>query len=334
MKEHYAGMLKEGERADAAFALRAKELRSTRTREAYLSMDLADRTGRVPAVMFRPDRGAESVPSGTVVQVRGVVTAYRGVLRVSVDSLRPASEYDASDIMPAGRRDTAELVSELRALVGGVRNPYMARLLRRIFGDKQFMARFCACPAAQTFHHAYLGGLLEHTVSVATMCRSLGALYPDLDADLLVTGALLHDIGKVDEMSFETSIEYTDSGRLLGHVILGERRLTGAIDGLTGGMPSEFAMKLSHVIISHHGELEWGAPRRPSTLEALLLHHADNMDAKAAGFVEASHAATLVEEPWTDAMNLFRRPLYAPRPVEDDRPAPAVEEAHCLLKGA
>jgi 3'-5' exoribonuclease len=333
MKEHFAGTLKEGERIDAAFALRGKELRSTRTREAYLSMELSDRTGRIPAVMFRPDRGAESVPSGTVVQVRGVVTAYRGVLRISVDSLRPAAAYDASDIMPASRRDTVELVSELRVLVRGVQNPHLARLLRQIFGDKRFMARFCACPAAQTFHHAYLGGLLEHTVSVTTTCRSLAALYPDLDADLLVTGALLHDIGKVDEMSFDTSID-TNSGRLLGHVILGERRLSRAIEGLAGGMPSELAMMLSHVIISHHGELEWGAPKRPSTLEALLLHHADNLDAKAAGFIEASRAAAIVDESWTDAMNLFRRPLYAPRPVEDDRPAPIAEEAHCLLKGA
>ncbi len=334
MKEHYAATLKEGERVDGAFALRAKELRSTRAREAYLSMDLADRTGRVPAVMFRPDHGAESVPSGTVVQVRGVVTAYRGVLRVSVESLRPATEYDAADIMPVGHRDTGELIGELRALVRGVRNPHLAGLLRLIFGDKQFMARFCACPAAQTFHHAYLGGLLEHTVSVATTCRSFAALYPDLDADLLVTGALLHDIGKVDELSFDTSIEYTDPGRLLGHVILGERRLNRAIEARGIGMPNDIALRLSHVIISHHGELEWGAPKRPSTLEALLLHHADNMDAKAAGFIEASHAATLVEEPWTDAMNMFRRPLYAPRPVEDDRLGPANEEAYCLLKGA
>jgi len=261
MKQHYAGTLKEGEKVDAAFALRAKELRSTRTREAYLSMDLADRTGRIPAVMFRPDCGAESVPSGTVVQVRGVVTAYRGVLRISVDSLRAATEYDAADIMPAGRRESAELVGELRSLVRGVRNPALARLLRRVFGDKEFMARFCSCPAAQSFHHAYLGGLLEHTVSVATTCRSLGDLYPELDADLLVTGALLHDIGKVDEMSFETSIEYTDPGRLLGHVVLGERRLNRAIEGLAGGMPSDLGLRLSHVIISHHGELEWGAPK-------------------------------------------------------------------------
>jgi len=334
MKQHYAGTLKEGEKVDAAFALRAKELRSTRAREAYLSMDLADRTGRIPAVMFRPDCGAESVPSGTVVQVRGVVTAYRGVLRVSVDSLRPATEYDAADIMPVGRRERAELLGELRSLVRGVRNPALARLLRRVFGDKEFMARFSDCPAAQSFHHAYLGGLLEHTVSVATMCRSLGSLYPELDADLLITGALLHDIGKVDEMSFETSIEYTDPGRLLGHVILGERRLTLAIEGLAGGMPPDLALRLSHVIISHHGELEWGAPKRPSTLEALLLHHADNLDAKATGFIEASRAASLVEEPWTDAMNLFRRPLYAPKPVEDDRVSPIVEEAQYLLRGA
>jgi len=196
------------------------------------------------------------------------------------------------------------------------------------------MARFCTCPAAQALHHAYLGGLLEHTISVATACRMLGALYPELDSDLLLTAALLHDIGKVDEMSFETSIEYTDSGRLLGHVILGERRLSRAIEGLADKMPQDLAVRLCHAIVSHHGELEWGAPKRPSTLEALLLHHADNLDAKAAGFIEASRAASLVEESWTDAMNLFHRPLYAPRSVEDDRYMPVGDGARLLLRGA
>lgn len=334
MKEAYIASLKEGARVDSVFALRSKELRATRAGDAYLSMRIADRTGSMAAVMFRPDKATEAVPSGSIVRVRGTVTTYRGVPRVSVQSLMPCADYALSDMLPSGPRDTAELVEELRALVCSVRQPALRRLLRTIFGDKEFFARFVECPAAQTYHHAYVGGLLEHTVAVATMCGCLAELYPAADSDLLLTGALLHDIGKVDELAFGTSIEYTNEGRLLGHVILGERRVRTVLASTPGKMPLDLEVRLSHVMISHHGELEWGAPTRPRTLEALILHHADNMDAKTAGFVEAARAATLVEEPWTDAMNLFRRPLYAPRPVEDDHLTAAFDEECELRRGA
>ncbi len=334
MKAMYVSSLREGARVDSVFALRTKELRATRAQEAYLSMEIADRTGRMAAVMFRPDRAAEAVPSGSIVRVRGTATTYRGVLRVSVESLAPAAEYSPSDLLPSGPRDTQELVGELRTLVRSVKSPGLSALLRAVFGDKRFFAAFKECPAAQTYHHAYIGGLLEHTVSVATLCVCLAGLYPDVDRDLLIAGALLHDIGKVDELAFGTSIEYTDQGRLLGHVVLGERRLHEAVDAVQGALTPEIAVQLSHVMISHHGELEWGAPKRPCTLEALILHHADNMDAKTAGFVAAAKAATLVEEPWTDAMNLFRRPLYAPRSLEDDRSTHDAEEEFALRKGA
>lgn len=334
MKQQYVSGLREGDAVASVFALRARELRATRAGEAYLTMEVADRTGRITCVMFRPDRVAESVPSGTVVAVEGTVTSYRGVLRISATSLRPSRQHDPEDLLPVGQRDSAELLAELRTLVRGVTDPGLAALLRAVFGDRAFMRRFRSCPAAQSFHHAYLGGLLEHTVSVARLCRGLATLYPHADAELLVAGALLHDIGKVDELLWDTSIDYTDEGRLLGHVVLGERRLQRAISAVGGALGRETATRLAHVIISHHGELEWGAPKRPSTLEALLLHHADNLDAKAAGFSESVRAASLVDEPWTDADNLFRRPLYAPRAVEDDRVYPAAEEAYALLRGA
>lgn len=319
MKREYAAALREGAHVDAAFALRAKEMRAARTGEAYLSLELADRSGRIAGIMFRPDREAEAVPAGTIVQVRGTVTSYRGVLRVSVDTLRPVTEYDPRDIVPASTRDQQELVAQLRELVRSVKEPRLAALLRAVFGDRTFMERFKLSPASQSYHHACLSGLLEHTVSVAALCAQIAARYPHIDGDILVTGALLHDIGKVDELSFETGIQYTDEGRLLGHVVLGERRVSAAIAALGGTVPPDLATRLSHVLLSHHGELEWGSPKRPAVLEALVLHHADNLDAKTVGFIEAASSAGMVEEPWTDATNLFRRPLYAPRPAEDDR---------------
>jgi 3'-5' exoribonuclease len=216
--------------------------------------------------------------------------------------------------------------------VGGVRVRTYRGLLRAVFGDKEFFARFSECPGSQSYHHAHLSGLLEHTVSVARLARVLAGMYAQVDKDLLVTAALLHDLGKVEELGFDTGVEYTDEGRLLGHVVLGMQRVRSTAERV--GLSREQTLGLEHAILSHHGELEWGSPKRPSTIEALLLHHADNLDAKATGFSSALAGASRAEEAWTDATNLFRRPLYAPRAAEDDRPARAVEDAQYFRASA
>lgn len=330
MERQYAISLKPGDRVDAVFAVRAKEMRAARTGEAYLTFDLADRTGQVGGIMFRPGREAIALPIGSVARVRGTVTSYRGAQRISIEGMRPARQYDPAELLPAGTRPTDELVGELRELVASVKDRALGAVLRNIFGDAAFMERFKVCPASQMYHHAYLGGLLEHTVSVASLCRSLANLYPHADSDLLVTGALLHDIGKVEELEFTTSIEYTDDGRMLGHVLLGERRVHAAVNALGPLVSRGLASRLSHILLAHHGELEWGSPKRPCVLEALILHHADNLDAKTAGFIAASAPASLAEEAWTDSGNLFRRPLWAPRAVDDEQPWPAVEDVEHL----
>jgi 3'-5' exoribonuclease len=160
---------------------------------------------------------------------------------------------------------------------------------------------------------------LEHTVAVASLCRALCEVYADVDRDLLVTAALLHDIGKCDELMYDTAIEFTNQGRFLGHVLLGMRRIDHSVARARLRIPPERLTLLEHAVLSHHGELEWGAPKRPSTIEALLLHHADNLDAKASGFAALLGGASRAEESWTDSANLFRRPLWAPRAAEDDR---------------
>jgi 3'-5' exoribonuclease len=327
MKRNYVNELAEGSKVDSPFALRSKEMRAARTGEAYLSLELADRTGQISAVCFRPSHDASSVPVGSVVQVRGTVTTFRGVKRVSVDALGPARHYDPEDLLATVARPREELLAELRSVVGGVGDPELRRVLRAVFGDKAFLERFSACPGSQSYHHAYLGGLLEHTVAVAGLCRTLAGQYPQADGDLLVCAALLHDIGKCEELTFDTAIEYTDEGRLVGHVVLGMRMLRDALGRARVRIASERLMMLEHAILSHHGELEWGSPKRPSTLEALLLHHADNLDAKAAGFSALLSGASRVDESWTDAGNLFRRPLWAPKAAEDDRPHAALEDA-------
>jgi 3'-5' exoribonuclease len=327
MKRNYVNELAEGTKVDAPFALRSKEMRAARTGDAYLALELADRTGHVPAVWFRPEREGTAIPVGAVVRVRGTVTSFRGTKRVSVESLRAAESWDPEDLLASGPRSPEELSGEFKALVAGVKDGALRRVLRAVFGDRPLFDRFCSCPGAQSYHHAYRSGLLEHTVAVATLCRSLSEVYTDVDGDLLVTAALLHDVGKCDELAYDTAIEFTDEGRFLGHVLLGVRRIHDAAMRSRTQIAPERLMLLEHAVLSHHGELEWGAPKRPSTVEALLLHHADNLDAKAAGFTALLGGASRAEESWTDSANLFRRPLWAPRAAEDDRPRAACEDA-------
>jgi 3'-5' exoribonuclease len=327
MKTQFVNELAEGTRVDAQFALQMKEMRATRSGDAYLALDLADKTCRVPAVFFRPDTEAMAIPVGAVVRARGTVTSFRGTKRISVDSLRPAGQWEPEDLLASGPRSSEELIDELRALVAAVESPDLKAIVRTVFSDKSFFERFVRCPGAQSYHHAYIGGLLEHTVSVAGLCRSVAAQYQGVDTDLLLSAALLHDIGKCDELSFDTAIEYTDEGRLMGHVVLGMRRVHNAVARLRTPRSPDRLMRLEHAILSHHGELEWGSPKRPSTIEALLLHHVDNLDAKTAGFSALLGGAVRAEESWTDSANLFRRPLYAPRAAEDERQYRADEDA-------
>ncbi|MDO8964221.1 MAG: HD domain-containing protein [Coriobacteriia bacterium] len=312
MKEQYVRDLAEGVKVDSLFALRSRDLRSARTGEAYLAMELADRSGHMPAVMFRPDATDQSVPVGTVLRVRGTVTTWRGTRRVSVDSLRPEASYEHEDLMQSGTRPRAELLTELRALVKRTRDPGLRAVLKGVFGESGFIDRFAACPAASGRHHAYAGGLLEHTVSVATIVLSLAQVYPQADRDLLLCSALLHDVGKVDELEYETALGYTEAGRLVGHVVLGERRVSRAVERAGSIVPAGAALMLSHALLAHHGELEWGAPRRPCSIEALLLHHADNLDAQAAAFLDAVAGAAVLEQRWSDAANPFGRALVVP----------------------
>ncbi|HEX9092592.1 MAG TPA: HD domain-containing protein [Coriobacteriia bacterium] len=311
MKEQYVSDLSEGTAVDSLFAVRSRDLRAARTGDAYLAMELADRTGAMSAVMFRPGPEEWSVPPGSVARVRGTVTSYRGVRRVSVESLRPAPVYQRGDMIATGSRKREELVAAFETLRRGVSHEGLRAVLQDVFGDRGFVDRFCECPAAVRYHHAYVGGLLEHTVGVASLCRVLASRYDGADADLLVSAALLHDVGTVEELRFDTSVELTDAGRLLGHVVLGERVVSAAIARAGSRVDEHTALRLLHLVVAHHNDARSAAAVRPSCLEALLLHHADDLDAQASGFASAIAGAAVLEEPWTDAENGFGRPLYA-----------------------
>lgn len=315
MKEQYVRDLVENAMVDSLFAISSRDLRSARTGDPFLSMELADRTGRIPGVLFRPTALHESLPVGSVVRITGKVTTYRGSKRISVSSLEPVDAYDAADLLPAGTRDRSELLEQLRTLVRRIRDPRLRSVVRTVFGAPGFIDVFATCPAGSGRHHAYVGGLLEHTVSVATLCMTLAAAYPEVDTDLLLAASLLHDVGKTEELESGFSLEYTDAGRLIGHVVLGERMVRKAMDVQQRPVPAETAMRLSHAILAHHGSQEWGAPRPPATIEALLLHHADHLDAQASAFLNAVSGAAVLQQAWSDRSNGFGRALMVPAPA-------------------
>ncbi len=320
MKSQFVSDLKEGVAVDTEFVVCRKEVRVARSGCSYLTLELGDSSGFIDARLFdRATDVAETFAEGNYVAVRGKVERYRGRRDIVVRVLTPldASRVDPRDFMRRCPRQTEELRGYLEFLVEEVHNRHLRRLLDSFLSDAAFMDKFTTAPAARSYHHAYLGGLLEHSVSVATLCEHTAQQYPDVDRDLLVTAAILHDVGKIDELEYRTRIDYSDEGKFIGHLTIGERMLAGRIDSIDG-FPRELALRLRHAVLSHHGELEWGSPKRPSTLEALILHHADNLDAKVCGFGEIVRRYGGPDLKWTDLQNLFRRPLYVPRAAEDE----------------
>ncbi len=270
-----------------------------------------------------------SLQVGDLVCATARVTEYQGKPQLEASKVVPAPSgtAEARDFLPSTYRDVEELKGFLQFHIGSIYDRDYRALLEAIFGEPEFLEAFTTAPAAKLYHHAYLGGLVEHTVAVTEMCDFVGQQYGRVDRDLLLTAALLHDVGKTKELTYETAIDFTDAGRFLGHVIQGVTLVSEKAKELPS-FPEAKLQQLLHCIVSHHGELEWGSPKRPKTIEALILHHADNLDAKVKGFLEIVEGSR--DASWTDLRNLFRRPLHVPRathqeedflpPGEDDSP--------------
>jgi 3'-5' exoribonuclease len=279
----------------------------------YLSLKLVDRTGSVDARMWGklPEEFLGDVPTPAYVAVEGHTHEYRGTLQVKLDrlSLLRPEDVTEEDYLPATELDRRALAAELEQAGRQLENEHLRNLFEAMVSDEDFWKAFCEAPAAKTMHHARVGGLLEHSVNCLRIARELAALYP-VDRDLLVFGAIFHDVGKVRELSWDSgAFAYTNEGRLLGHVVLGERLVTSYIATLPN-FPEELRLGLSHVLISHQGETEYGSPERPKTLEALLVHLVDNLDARAAMYVETT--TNVSPGGWSHHENPLGRALYVP----------------------
>ncbi|MDE3165391.1 MAG: HD domain-containing protein [Acidobacteriota bacterium] len=282
MKSPYVAELEPNRVVTASFLVQSKEIRQKKTGEFYLSLMLGDRTGEVDAKMW--DNVAEVLDSfdrDDFVQVKGLIQVYHNKPQMTIHKLRlmDESEIDYADYFPASKRDPEEMWRELRGIVAGIGNADLKGLLEAMLDDPDIARRYRRAPAAKQIHHAFLGGLIEHVLSLCALARTTGAHYPNIDLDLLLTGVILHDIGKIYELNYERGFSYSSEGQLVGHISIGMRMVEEKLRGLPG-FPAALRHLVEHMILSHHGKLEFGSPKVPQFPEALLLHYLDDMDSK------------------------------------------------------
>ena len=282
MKSPYVNELEPSQIVTTSFLVNSKEVRQKKSGELYLSLILADRTGELDGKMW--DNVAEVLETfdrEDFVKVKGLVQVFHNRPQLTIHKLRrmDESEVDYSDYFPASRRDAGEMWQELRSLIAGISNPPLKALLEALLDDEDIAARFRRAPAAKQIHHAYLGGLLEHVLSLCSLARMTAAHYPHVDYDLLLAGVVLHDIGKIYELNYERGFSYSNDGQLLGHITIAIRMLADKLRGVPD-FPAQLRSMLEHMILSHHGQLEYGSPKLPLFPEALLLHYLDDLDSK------------------------------------------------------
>ncbi len=272
--------LQPGQTIQSVFLVQNKDVREKKTGEPYLSLILMDRTGELDSKMWdNVQHVMDTFERGDFVRVKGVTQTYQNRTQLTIHTLTPVdgADVDIAEFLPASKRDPAEMMAELRSIIASIRSEPLRALLESIFGDSEIAARFQQAPAAKSIHHAWLGGLLEHVLSLCELARRLGSHYPNTDPDLLLTGCILHDIGKIHELSYERAFGYTTEGQLIGHIQIA-LRIIG--EHLPAGFPPKLRNLVEHLILSHHGQLEFGSPKVPVFPEALLLHHLDNLDSK------------------------------------------------------
>ena len=280
---HFIGELREGERINEIYLCKQKQTALTKAGKPYESLVLQDKTGTLDAKIWDPSsQGIEECDALDYINVMGDVTSFQGTLQLNIKRLRRASEgeYEPKDYLPVSEYNVEEMYRELQGYVKSLTNPYLKKLASGLFlEDADFAKRFQFHSAAKSVHHGFVGGLLEHTLSVTKLCAFFADTYPILNRDLLVTSALFHDIGKLEELSAFPANDYTDEGQLLGHIAMG-MEIVGMRIRTIDGFPRKLANELKHCILAHHGELEYGSPKKPAIPEAVALNFADNLDAK------------------------------------------------------
>lgn len=308
MKTKFVNDLNSEQTLATIFLVHAKEVRSTREGRPYLRMELGDRTGTIEARMWNAfEPAASQVSRDDFVHVKGRIEIYKNKPQLALESFRRAApeEVDLADYLPHTAANVEKLYAELQEAVAGIQNPWLQKLVTRLLADPAIASRYKRAPAAKLMHHAYLGGLLEHVVSVCGLAKLAAAHYPELNLDILLTGVILHDVGKLDELCYERAIGYTTEGQLLGHIVMEVELVGRAMDAIEG-FPRALQTVVQHLIISHHGQYEFGSPKLPMIREALVLHYLDDLDSKMAA-ARAVLAVNSGDPEWSEWSNALQR---------------------------
>jgi len=318
MKTLYAADIRDSQLVDGFFLVAAKHHGVTKNGIGYLTLKLLDRSGEIEArVWERAEDMGRGFDRNDFVRVRGQALLYQGKVQIRVQDVArvDASKVAPEDFLPKSAADPAAMLEELQVILRSIRNPHLLALVESCFADEELMNALRSAPGAKTIHHPYLSGLLEHTLSLLKLILRVVENYEGVDRDLLLVGGFLHDIGKVYEFSYDRAIDYTDEGQLLGHLVMEVEVVSKKIDAIAD-FPPELAMLVKHLLVSHHGAYEFGSPKLPQTLEAVILHSLDDLDGKIQAIKNLPE-----KEPgskWTVFHRAYGRSFYRQKPAQDD----------------
>lgn len=312
LKQVYVNQIRERDQLESIFLVRDKITAMAKNGKPYMTLKLMDRTGEVEARIWdRVDQFSSYFEKDDFILVNAKASVYMGKMQLVVQDLRAIEEQlvDLVDFLPVSQRDQQQMRQELDTLLASISDPHINTLLRSFFDDSEFYKKYSMAPAAKGMHHVYLGGLLEHSLAVSALASDIAPRYPQINRDLLIAGALLHDVGKVAELSYRRSFDYTDEGKLLGHIIIGVQMIEDQVRQIAD-FPQELSVMLKHLLLSHHGQYEYGSPKRPKFLEAVVLSFIDDLDSKINGIQTHIDKEPNREGNWTNYHRLYDRYFY------------------------
>jgi 3'-5' exoribonuclease len=319
-KEIYLKDIKQGDKVVSSFLVTEKNMAFSQKGFPYLTVRLKDKSGGIEGKVWENavefDR---QFKKGDIIFIEGRAASYKNSIQISITDIKKIAweEVEPADYLPAVKADVNAMFNEMIGYIEKVNDKYLQALLNAFFQEEKTLCLFKRAPAAKGFHHIYLGGLLEHTLSVVRLLEKVSDHYPGLNKDMIITGGILHDIGKIYEFSYDNIIDYSDEGRLIGHIVMGVEMINKKITDIPD-FPVQLALELRHIILSHHGEFEFGSPKRPKTLEALVVHYIDDLDAKFNAFQTLMTDSTNIDSDWTTYNRFLERFLYKKKNVESN----------------
>jgi 3'-5' exoribonuclease len=319
--KQFVADIKDRDSVKTIFLVKEKIMAMAKNGKPYMNLRFMDKSGEVDAKVWdNTDVLDKLFDKNDFVQVRGKASVYMNKMQVVVAEISkvPEEEVDLADFLPESPRNGTEMRQELHDVVAALSDPHLRALLELFLADDPFMSLYCKAPAAKGMHHVYLGGLLEHSLALVKLVNTIAPLYEGINEELLVTGALLHDVGKIHEMSYDRAFDYTDAGKLLGHITIGVELVEEKIRQVEG-FPRELGLLLKHMLLSHHGQYEYGSPKRPKTIEATILNYLDDMDSKINGIRSHIAKETVSTSRWTAHHRLYDRYFFKGNGLDDEQ---------------